>query len=406
MKRIPSLRIWLPATAVALLIGLLLLWLTGRRQPVDWKPTYASADSAPFASSLLLHLLDGRVPGDTVLPVRMRLFERLAFEFDPETAYLLVGKRAYLDSLDIAELIRYAERGHSVLIAADQLPEALADTLGLIQLPEPSGPADSLTVQAGQDMQTRIPAWHLAYVFSAWPPDAAPLIRTADGNALALRIPVGSGQVLACLSPRMFTNYYLLHPEWISLPDQVLASVEGRLLLWDEFYKSRRGSTPPRRPDEPRPNLLAYFMQHAALRWALITAFAGLLLYVFSEGKRLQRVIPVIRPRPNTSLQFADTIGRLYFQRGDHRNLAEKKIRILLEHIRTHYGMHPPPALNHESFISQLARKSGHSTGAVRKLCRQVDLLRAAGEIDAEQLTAFAQEADVFMQPASTPQSA
>lgn len=406
MKRIPSPRIWLPAAAAALIAGLLLLWMAGRRQPVDWKPTYASSDSAPFASSLLLHLLDGRVPGDTVLPVRMRLFDRLAFEFDPETAYLLVGKRAYFDSLDIAELLRYAERGHSVLLAADQLPEALADTLGLIQLPESSGPADSLTVQAGSGAPVRIPAWHLAYMFSAWPPEAAPLIRTADGSALALRIPVGSGQVLACLSPRMFTNYYLLHPEWISLPEQVLAPVEGRVLLWDEFYKSRRGSTPPRNPDEPRPSLLSYFMQHTALRWALITAFAGLLLYVFSEGKRLQRVIPVIQPRPNTSLQFADTIGRLYFQRGDHRNLAEKKIRILLEYIRTHHGIQPPPALNHEVFIAQLARKSGHPAGAVRKLCRQADLLRAASEIDAEQLTAFALDADAFMQPASTPQSA
>ena len=58
-----------------------------------------------------------------------------------------------------------------------------------------------------------------------------------------------------------------------------------------------------------------------------------------SQGKRKQRIIPVITPLKNTSLEFVETIGRLYYQKGTRSGIAHKKIIFFLDFIRTRYNI-------------------------------------------------------------------
>ena len=92
----------------------------------------------------------------------------------------------------------------------------------------------------------------------------------------------------------------------------------------------------------------------ATALWLLL-ALVGLILLF--ESKRRQHSIPVRAPLRNTSLDFVKTIGRLYFQRKDNRNLAIKMTNHWLEYIRSRYTL-PTSKLDGE-FEKRLSFKTG-----------------------------------------------
>jgi enoyl-[acyl-carrier-protein] reductase (NADH) len=68
-------------------------------------------------------------------------------------------------------------------------------------------------------------------------------------------------------------------------------------------------------------------------------------------------VIPIIKPLPNTTVDFTKTIGNLYYQEGNHQNLIDKKIIYFLERVRNEYLI--DTAVLDENFIKKLHAKTG-----------------------------------------------
>lgn len=56
----------------------------------------------------------------------------------------------------------------------------------------------------------------------------------------------------------------------------------------------------------------------------VFVANGALTFYTVFESKRRQKFIPIIPPLHNSSLDFTETVGLLYFNKSDHSNLAEK----------------------------------------------------------------------------------
>ncbi|MBT1698690.1 hypothetical protein KK083_17490 [Fulvivirgaceae bacterium PWU4] len=110
----------------------------------------------------------------------------------------------------------------------------------------------------------------------------------------------------------------------------------------------------------------------------------SVILFMLFEAKRKQRIIPVIKPLANTSLEFVSTIGNLYYQNGDHRNLAEKKVSFLLEQIRSKYLL-KTNQLNDE-FFTALASKSGNRKEDIEELFKTISFISTSTVISAGQL--------------------
>ncbi len=83
----------------------------------------------------------------------------------------------------------------------------------------------------------------------------------------------------------------------------------------------------------------------------------GLLLYVFFEMKRRQRVIPVITPLKNSTLDFVKTVAGVYYNNKDNNSIADKKMSYFLEFVRSRFNI-ATQTLD-EDFVQQLHRKSG-----------------------------------------------
>ena len=82
---------------------------------------------------------------------------------------------------------------------------------------------------------------------------------------------------------------------------------------------------------------LSVVFRYPALRAVWLLLVYGLLLYIFFNSKRRQRIIPVIKPLRNTTVEFEQTIGNLYYQQGNTANVIDKKIVFFLDRIRTGY---------------------------------------------------------------------
>jgi hypothetical protein len=83
----------------------------------------------------------------------------------------------------------------------------------------------------------------------------------------------------------------------------------------------------------------------------------GMLVFILFNAKRKQRVVPIISPLGNTTIDFTKSIGNLYFQEGDHDNIINKKIIYFLEKIRNEYLIDTTKL--DDEFVKKLHLKSG-----------------------------------------------
>ena len=93
------------------------------------------------------------------------------------------------------------------------------------------------------------------------------------------------------------------------------------------------------------------------------------------NAKRRQRIVNVIKPLKNTTVDFAKTIGNLYYETKDHDNLIDKKITYFLEYIRRVY--HLDTQIFDDKFIKNLSLKSGKNETDIKKLVNKIAYLKS-----------------------------
>ena len=112
------------------------------------------------------------------------------------------------------------------------------------------------------------------------------------------------------------------------------------------------------------------------------------------ESKRRQRPIPIVEPLRNTTLDFARTIGLLYYQQGDHRDLANKKI--------THFGdflrqrLYLPPLQLERDYYQLVAQKSEQPLADIEAIFRLIVQVRTQASIEPETLLDLNRRIDNF----------
>jgi hypothetical protein len=148
------------------------------------------------------------------------------------------------------------------------------------------------------------------------------------------------------------------------------------VVRWDDYFRNhRKGSD----SGQSTKGLFGWLMKQPALASALwLLLILMLIIYLF-ESKRKQRSIPIIQPLKNASVDFVKTIGRLYFQRHDNKNLAQKMTVHFQDHVRGKYGIRA--ALNDPEFEKRLAWKTGYDINALKDLLYYMNMLQDGFEV-------------------------
>jgi hypothetical protein len=202
-----------------------------------------------------------------------------------------------------------------------------------------------------------------------------------------IKIVYGKGALLVHSLPICFSNYFILFANNATYTARALSYVPVTIskIYWDEYYKMRNEV-----PTTP----LRFFLNNVHLRWALRLTIVGLIIYVLFQMKRRQRVIPVIAPLKNSSLDFIKTVSNVYFNQKDNKSIAQKKLSYFLDFVRQRFYLSTRDM--DENFIDQLARKSGINVTEITDLVNLLSEIESKEDISDHLLLMVDQRIDNF----------
>jgi hypothetical protein len=95
-------------------------------------------------------------------------------------------------------------------------------------------------------------------------------------------------------------------------------------------------------------------------------------------------------------MDFVKTIGRLYFDKGDHKNLAKKMSAYFLEHIRNQYKL--PTHTIDDEFVIAVHNKTAYPESELKQIVHFIQFMQDAPAISEKQLSDFHKQLELFYQ--------
>ncbi len=140
---------------------------------------------------------------------------------------------------------------------------------------------------------------------------------------------IGNGKLTVVAMPLAFTNYGVLDRQLLPVVMRLMTQIADCPVIRTTAYTKTTSDY------EAELSPMRYVLNKKPLRHAwYLTVFALVLFCVF-KARRRQRIIPVVSPPKNHTLEFAKLIGTLYYHRGDNADLLRKKFTFFAERLRT-----------------------------------------------------------------------
>lgn len=383
-----SLKIYL-FLLVLIFVGI--IWADATKdKPINWSETYSIKDKIPFG----MYVFD-QEHKNYFNTQEVKKFSETAYEYfdnkynQEDSTYningtvLYIDKNYAIDEISEKELFYFASHGNNVFLSTSNLSQSLADSLGF-EIGYNKNFIDSL--QFKTELFDKPDNFHFKKGinnahFSKIDSTTTWILGTQIGpkgksETNFIRAPYKGGFFYLHLQPVVFTNYYLLDKN-IKYAEDVLAPIPGETNIYWNVNQSEGISRSPMR----------YLLSQPALKWAWFLAWITFIIFMFFNAKRRQRVIPIIEPLKNTTVDFTKTIGNLYYQERNHQNIAEKKVIFFLEKIRNEYYI---DTFNlDETFINRLHQKTGSNKKDIEEVVFLIKKIRNQGQNTEKELITF-----------------
>lgn len=402
---------------------------------LDWRESYEYNDKNPFDLYVLHQLMDARDGEMTTLQ------DSLFSLSEQETGtYMFIGNYAYYNERDITYLLDFVERGNTAFIAAEDLPEELAETLYGSDCyytydyydsfgSNTYSPSQSITFYADTvslTLENSDEPYELVNIYDFKPSvryfNSIPehhlcdpeidnrSIGTVDTTLIAyVRLSWGEGYFYFNTQPKFFTNYYLVDSLDKRYAEDALATVlSDGPIYWDEASRvppavarqRRQAQNNSQRESQGRNLLsgnesLSYIQDQPPLALAWYLLIFSVLLYILFRGKRRQRIIPIINPRENSSKRFIDTLSRLIFQKGNHGALARQELRLLKFYLQDRYGIRWKPS---EPLPTDFTELTGASPEMIQRANIEIKIVHDKSYLDETALIKFHQAIEPLYQ--------
>ena len=374
-----------------ILIGLLFTLLVVLQhfvpRPIDWRINFRDSSKSPYGCYIIKDMLPLLEPGKKISKNDLSLYEAENLGDLKNESLMIVTDRFSPDKFDLAVLLDLVSSGNTVFISAFDFGTTLSDTL---KLKVHSPFIDTSAFRKGKEVLNFLnPALKIdsGYVFKRKMPSVyftsfdslhtKQLGIDRSGKTNFITTSFGNGKLLLHCQPMAFTNFHVLYGN-ADYSISALAYLGEKDIVWDNYYKpGRMVNTSPVR----------YILSQPALRSAYYLTLLTILLYMIFEGKRRQRKIPIVKPPQNSSLQFIQTIGKLYFKSKNHGDLARKKATYFKDFLRERYYL---TTINSEKKNLQLiASKSGVKYEAVEEIILNIESIKQQQNISQTKLLNF-----------------
>ena len=389
---------------VAVLLGILITEIV-RPKPLNWRPSYTASDKIPFGCFVLFNELATLFPKTTITNVNESLYNVLSRRDTLMSSnYILINDIISFDEQEHKQLLNYVSQGNDVFIASTDFGSFLSDTLNLkvaslygieedsltVSLTSPSFKNREFIYSRGQSKShfTSLDTLNSSILGYVAFMDENPLFSNKPKQTTKavnfIKTKFGKGTFYLNCTPQAFTNYYILkgNKDYVA---NTFSYLGNRALYWDNYKKTGRViiNSPMR-----------FILNQVTLKWAYYLTLMGLLVFVIFKAKREQRIIPVIEPLENSSVEFAKTVGSLYYQHKDYTNLITKKLNYFLEFVRSHYYLDTRKIT--DKTPQDLAAKSGKSLTETKILLDFIGYLKSKNAHTVEDLKELNKKLTLF----------
>ena len=347
---------------VLLLVGIIYIDAT-RPKPINWTPTFDISDKIPFGLYVFNEESKGIFKDQKVNRIKETAYEYFEEKYDYDTlintytvkgTVLSVSKEYLIDDESTQEILYFADHGNKVFISSSNFPQKLMDSL---KFEYSSKFINSDTIFAWTANPKLNPKkYNIAIGASNSYFNKIDTLTTTvlgyqghkkEKQVNFIKIPYGKGEIYLHTQPNVFTNYHLLKNKNADYVASLLGYTEGDI-YW--LLKNQSGEVISN-------SQMRYILSQPALKGAWYILIFGLLFFAIFTAKRKQRIIPILKPLENTTVDFTKTIGNLYFQEGNHDNIIEKKTIYFLEKVRNEYLL--DTTVLDENFEKKLQQKTG-----------------------------------------------
>ncbi|MDP5200130.1 DUF4350 domain-containing protein [Flavobacterium sp. DG2-3] len=363
---------------LVLILGITLLVDKGQPKPIDWTPTYSVEDKIPFGLYVFDQEADGLFKQKVERISTQTPYEYLDSQYDArenvETykikgTFINISEAENIDDQSMKEILYFVSHGNNAFLSMKVFPKVLLDSLK-IELKTDFIPNDSTSAwMANKNISQK------KYTFNTGLSDYFSKIDTLNTKILGyqstrknkrqvnfIEVPYKNGYLYLHTQPVAFTNYNLLKKNNYQYTENLVSYIpKGNIFWYNKSFNDKRISSSPMR----------YIWSQPALKSAWYLGIIGILIFMIFNAKRKQRIVPIIKPLQNLTVDFTKTVGNLYYQEGDHTNIIDKKIIYFLEKIRTDYLI--DTAKLDDDFITKLHYKTGKDKKDIQDLVQLIN---------------------------------
>jgi len=351
---------------------------SNRPKPINWSPTYSLNDKIPLGLYVFNTESKKIFKDCKIEKVNTTPYEFFTSSYDYEDTinahykksgtFLYIDKSANIDEESINEMLTYVSYGNKAFLSTEDFPRYLLDTLKLNVATEYSKNNELKNALLNPKLGTK------EYILNEGASNSYfDKIDTLQTTALGtvkqdtahvnfIKVKFYDGEIYLHNQPAAFTNFHLLKGNHFEYAEKVASYIPKGNIYW--YTKEQNGGSISSSP-------MRYILSQPALKWAWWLFLIGMFLFMIFNAKRKQRVVPILKPLPNTTVEFIKTIGNLYLQEGDHDNVMNKKIIYFLERIRNEYLL--DTSVLDANFIAKLHQKSGKRKEDIERVIQLIN---------------------------------
>ncbi len=367
---------------------------SGRNPMPDMKETYSSRETKPFGTFIAKSILQNGFPENYVQSIKKPFAEASLSFNDTASVYFSVSRNLYADEHDVTAILNFVYEGNTAFFAS-----AYFDTALLSRIYCSLNSQDVMTVFGSgiynQTYTSVIEGIHtstdsFSYYYR---PFSAYFSKTNDnycrvagynpeGKPNCIVFFWGKGKLFLHADPRAFSNYFLLTRNNYRYMQELMQVMRTspQHVYWDDYYNKHNNP----KPSDGKKSSLSEIFKYPGLKAAFWLLLVMLSVYIGFARKRKQRIIQELKQNVNSSVAFTETIARLYLQKHDNKNIADKMITYFNEFIRNKYFLHVNTGS--QDFITTLSRKSGVSEEKTTELFNTINKVSESAVVDDLQL--------------------
>jgi hypothetical protein len=373
----------------------------------DMRVTLASNDAKPMGGKVFRSIaneLFGNYFESNAQPFDNWYKNFLAdYYHDMGSAYILVSPFVDARKKEAERMKDFISNGNTMLVITDGVSDAFKEVfgIGIEKFPfaitsNPYGLEDTYKY-LGDSLSSDTTRY--GYYFSPLTsiPDTLKnekvVTRNMFGQPDGIELEIGTGKLILVTNAEAVSNYFLLTRENYRYAVGLLSHLNFNpdALYWDEFYRRNLN-----RPGEDE-SVFSAILAIPALRWAFWLLLILCAIAILTNLFRRQRVIPVRKQNRNTTVEFTQTIARLYYNKRDNRNIALKMIQHFMEHIRSNYYL-PHQKLD-DAFATVLAGKTNQPVPKTQRLVQRMWSIQQGAEVSDDQLLELNRQLTELIQP-------